>query len=170
MSFDCVAASLASEGRFTEADCLALPKFAEKMLENLNFGWSKIDLESYDGYPLTMVRLTTDNEGTPLVDTKGPLMLVHGLQRDALSMLCDCALTYPTEFALAGYDVYMVNLRGTPGSKGTTAGGVDPDDIPAGTEAWWDFDDITQGKNDIPAFVNAILQNRYDESAACQKV
>ena len=128
--FDCAAATLAAAGRFTEADCLAFPVFAEYMANNANFGWSLVELDSFDGYPLSMVRIDKDSAGTPLVDSKGPLMIVHGLQRDSVSMLFDNSLTYPLEFALEGYDVYLVNLRGTPGSRGATLGGLNPDGIP----------------------------------------
>ena len=128
---DCALASVANggAGNFSEADCDALPAFADYMLnEDENYQWELVNTTTDDGYDLSMVRITGDENGDACPGDKGPVLILHGLPRDATSMLFNKSLTYPNRLCDEGYDVYLANFRGTPGSRAVTADGVDPDD------------------------------------------
>ena len=171
---DCAAASIANggAGNFSEADCDALPGFADYMLnEDENYQWEVVNTTTDDGYGLSMVRITGDENGDACPGDKGPVLILHGFPRDATSMLFNGSFTYPNRLCDEGYDVYLANFRGTPGSRTVTAAGVDPDDTtPSVQQEWWNFDDVTIGKQDVPAFVNQILTTRQAEGSDCLKV
>ena len=53
---------------------------------------------SSSGYQLKLFRLTGDAAGEPLVDTKGPVMLMHGSFSDSMDWV---TATDPTEASVA---------------------------------------------------------------------
>ena len=171
---DCAALSVAGGGvgNFSEADCNRLPVFADYMLyEDENYQWELVDTTTDDGYSLSMVRITGDENGDACPGDKGPVLILHGLPRDATSMLFNKSLTYPNRLCDEGYDVYLANFRGTPGSRTITADGVNPEENTLSVQKeWWNFDDVTLGKQDVPAFVNQILTTRQAEGSDCLKV
>lgn len=64
-------------------DIAAYPEIAEAMATSgHNFEWSSHTLTTETGYTVKLFRITADAAGTPLVPTKGPLLLVHGMFSD----------------------------------------------------------------------------------------
>ena len=150
---DC--ATLIGQGaNVSQADCEALPLYASLISEVGvgNYAWEKIDLTTEDGYQLTMVHITGDENGagSPSSPDKSPLLLVHGLNTDGLIWFernDPFKTALPMQLFDAGYDVYIANLRGTEGSRGhDTLDPDDLDDLVNGAAAYWDFDASDSGK------------------------
>ena len=161
-----------------EADCLLDEAFAQNMVETDGYGYAAIPATNAEGYNLNMFRLLADsNGGAPSnIGTLGSVILVHGEDGSALSWFTqdDTLRSTPSKLFDLGYDVYMTNRRGTSASRTfdeTVLGGDprDPDDAAAGAMEFWDWSQDEVGKEDLPAFIDAVIGQREADGLPCIK-
>jgi pimeloyl-ACP methyl ester carboxylesterase len=118
-----------------------------------------------------MVRITSLSSTTLLpeeIGAKGPVLLHHGMRSDGLAWFATNTPTatptfLPQTLFDAGYDVWILNGRGTLHSREHEY--LDPD----ADDEYWDFASDELGLEDVPAFINEILETRKAEGS-CKKV
>ncbi len=131
--------------------------------------WQSYPVKSADGYDLLLFRLTADSLGVPLTNTKGPVLLKHGVFSDSLDWLnrldtesSDAAVA--VQLAKAGHDVWIASGRGRQFTKPRSA------NSPADVQRvdFWDYSFQEIGEYDVPAMVDEIIRVRSETS--CDKV
>lgn len=83
-------------------------------------------------------------------------------------------MSIPSKLVELGYDVYLTNRRGTSASRTfdeSLLGGDprDPDDAANGAMEFWDWSQDEVGKEDLPAFIEAVLATRNTDGLPCRK-
>ena len=81
-----------------------------------NRTWTKYDLETDDGYQVSLVRIYGDVNGNILGDDFGPVLMLHGMYTDGLAWFGveDKFLAgVPTRLFDEGYDVWIGFKRGS---------------------------------------------------------
>lgn len=119
-----------------------------------------------DGYILTLYRIKCKDSSTEYQPTKGPLLLVHGFSSDSYSWSFNgedpTRPNWAVQLAEEGYDVWMVNTRGTQMSKQHRDGlNSRYSEFP-----FWNFDNDDIAFRDIPAAVERVLE----QNNSCQKI
>ena len=64
--------------------------------EGSNYGWSSFAFDSAFGYNLKMFRITENETGAPLMDTLGPVLLIHGMFSEPMDWLARKDETIPS--------------------------------------------------------------------------
>ena len=146
------------------------PAFAEAMLvDGSDFGWEAIPVVSETGYETVLFRITDDETGAPLEDTKGPVLLLHGMfssPEDWLKRSDIDAQSTAIQLALAGYDVWIGCTRGRPDTLGHTT--LNPAESAEDNKAYWDFSFEQVGNEDVDSMIDMIIAERHDST--CSKV
>lgn len=76
---------MSARAAISQDDLLAYPEFADVMATSgMGFEWVSHTVVSRRGYENKMFRITADASGTPLVPSKGPVLLLHGLYSEPL--------------------------------------------------------------------------------------
>ena len=115
-----------------------------------------------DGYILGLVRI--DCFGVNQYSaSKGPILVVPDLSQDATSAASYRDKPFILELAEAGYDVWVMNRRGTYPSRAHTS--LDPN-----SAEFWDFTNTEVANYDITAAISHILAAREAASKDCEKV
>ena len=50
-----------------------------------NLAWERYVVTTEDGYELSLVRISGDENGDPVTDVEGPMLFLHGLFEDGLA-------------------------------------------------------------------------------------
>lgn len=66
----------------TRQDLLAYPDFATEMRNAGGFSWKAYPVTTGSGYKLVLFRIVGDELGNDLLETRGPIMLMHGMFSD----------------------------------------------------------------------------------------
>jgi len=121
-----------------------------------------------DGYELSLVRISGDENGDPVTDVEGPMLFLHGLFEDGLAWFdinnpTDIGIT--SQMFVAGFDVWIGFKRGTYYSRGHTDptfdASADAAD-PVHYQNYWRFTFEEIGLYDIPAMISKIMEVRRD--------
>lgn len=103
------------------ADLAAYPEFATAMQTNgSNYGWKSYPVITQSGYKILLFRLTENELGAPLTDTKGPAVFLHGMfsdPADFVSRTDSASPSMPVQLAQQGYDVWIACTRGRTGTS-----------------------------------------------------
>ena len=84
-------------------------------IEGIGYEWSSFPIFTKTGYEIVMFRITADPTGAPLVPTKGPLLLLHGMFSDPMDFFQRTDETtpgLPVQLAMEGHDVWIGCTRG----------------------------------------------------------
>ena len=159
----------------SNADLAAFPGFEAAMAGAGQYlQWESHKVVTADGYGLTLFKLVGDSLGNPLVATKGPVLLTHGVFSDAVDWLdrintesMDPAIA--VQLALDGHEVWIGCNRGREFSRTHTDANTNPNSSSATIRArYWNFSFEDIGERDLPAMIDAIIAAR--SSYACDKV
>lgn len=111
-------------------------KFQTQFLTKYSYPYEIHQVETDDGYLLTVNRITNERFNyNSSKETKPVVFLVHGMLNSAMEFMNmgpDTALGL--RLADEGYDVWFLNMRGSTLSRNHT--NLDPDDK---TSGFWDF-------------------------------
>ena len=135
-----------------------------------DFFWQSYQVTTPDGYVLTQFRITGDPEGQPVAGqgSKGPLLLQHGFLTDSITWLSgltdESELAIVTQLFLAGYDVWLGNIRGSRNSRVHQR--YDPD---LNACDFWDFSYEEFGHVDMPSMLWKIKEVQAAEGS-CKKI
>lgn len=78
-------------------DIAAYPEFANSMqVDGSNYGWKSYQVTTESGYKVLMFRITADELNTPLIDSKGPVVYLHGIFSDPTDFLMRTDTTMPS--------------------------------------------------------------------------
>lgn len=115
-----------------------------------------------DGYNLVLFRLIADTNGEEFEQTKGPLLLTHGAFSDTTDWLTrlngessDPAVA--VQLALKDYDVFIAAGRSRQFTRSHQT--LNYDD-PADRAEYHDYSFEDVGLEDVPAFIDAIVEQR----------
>ena len=138
-------------------------------IEGINFEWQSYPVTTSSGYEIVMFRITADPTGAPLVPTKGPLLLLHGMfsdPTDFFSRTDETTPGLPIQLAQAGYDVWIGCTRGR---EYTLNHATMDRTLPEQKFEYWNFSFEDIGREDVTTMVDSIIvmRNQKDE---CQKV
>ena len=154
--------------RTSPTDIAKFPDFEQEMQANGGHTWSSVPVTTATGYNLTLFRITGNSLGADYVDTKGPVLLLEGMFSNCLDWI---RTNDPTETSMGvqlaerGHDVWIASTRGRMGAS-THSTLIDLTD-PLQETQYWDYSFENIGKEDIPAYVDAIIAAR---AGACNKV
>lgn len=105
-----------AEAAINPEDLAKYAEFAAVMsIEGISYEWTSYPLFTQTGYEVVMFRITADPTGVPLVPTKGPLLLLHGMFSDPMDFFQRTDETtpgLPVQLAMEGYDVWIGCTRG----------------------------------------------------------
>lgn len=101
-----------------------------------------------DGYALKMFRILPKQEN---IVRKKPVLLVHGLWNSSANFVLNGSNSLAFLLALAGYDVWLANLRGTRYSKEHTK-------LPGNSKEYWNFSCHEIGYYDLPAMIDHVVK------------
>ncbi|XP_001844305.2 lipase 1 [Culex quinquefasciatus] len=101
-----------------------------------------------DGYVLKMFRILPKREN---IVGKKPVLLVHGLWNSSANFVLNGSSSFAFLLALAGYDVWLANLRGTRYSKEHTK-------LPGNSKEYWNFSCHEIGYYDLPAMIDHVVK------------
>lgn len=142
----------------TTQERAAYPSFDYTMaMSGDNYGWSSYQTVTQDGYHLTMFRITSDANGTPINDTRGPILLTPGMyssHEDYFVKTDEFMPSTPIQLANMGYDVWLGVTRGREYSNGHDILDRSIDD------SYWGYSFEEIGLFDIPAMVDTVLAER----------
>ncbi len=113
-----------------------------------------------------MFRITANALGTPLVDSKGPILLTPGMYSNTADWLKIKDTTKPStpiQLADMGYDVWLGSTRGRKESNTHAVLNAAVD------AAYWEYNFADIGKEDFPAMIDTIIANR-NLGTNCNKV
>ena len=129
-------------------------------IEGINYEWKSHPVTTDTGYQIMMFRITADPTGAPLVPTKGPVLLLHGMfsdPTDFFSRTDETTAALPIQLAMDGYDVWIGCSRGRPNTlEHTTLDKTDSE----GKKNYWNFSFEEIGKEDITSMVDNIIAAR----------
>lgn len=133
-----------------------------------DFSWEAIDVETEDGYELTLFHITGDANGEPVENagSAGPTLLVHGFSGNAMKWLGRSDETrdaMPVQLYKAGHDVYIPSTRGSTYSEGHL-------DLDPNSAEYWDFAREKIALYDLPALVDAVQLHSQNAADGCKKV
>ena len=138
-------------------------------IEGINFAWESYPVTTASGYEIVMFRITADPTGAPLVPTKGPMLLLHGMFSDPMDFFNrtdETTPALPVQLAMSGYDVWIGCTRGR---EYTLNHATIDRTVPEQKFNYWNFSYEEIGREDINSMVDTIIasRNQIDE---CQKV
>ena len=84
-------------------------------VDGSNYEWKSYPVQTLTGYNIVMFRLTANEVGTPIVTSKGPLLLIHGMfskPSDWLGRKTTDLPALPIQLAEMGFDVWVGCTRG----------------------------------------------------------
>ncbi|XP_044757356.1 lipase 3-like [Coccinella septempunctata] len=113
------------------------------------------ELTLSDGYIIEVYRLESED-----ADTKKPFLLMHGLSGCSDSFFVDKKKSLPFFLMKQGYDVWLINNRGTIHSRRHTRLNSRTD------KEYWQFSWQEIGLMDMPATIDLILANNKHEKVA----
>ncbi|XP_063697754.1 lipase 1-like [Culicoides brevitarsis] len=118
--------------------------FLENLIEKQGYHVKKYLVTTSDGYQLSLHRIRSSKY------TKSPVLLLHGLQASGAQWVLNGNKSLAFMLSRAGYDVWLLNNRGTTLSSGhKTLSYHDP--------KYWDFSFHEIGIYDLPAAIDLIL-------------
>ena len=136
----------------TEEEIEAYPEHAVK-LEEYGYDWKPFKVQTEDGWILTVWRVWREDK---LDKEKLPLLLVHGSMDSSLGYFDKSPNNeaWCLQMVDHGYQIWLINLRGTDYSK---------EHIRDGDDDWslrekWSFTWAESGVYDIPPVVDLILE------------
>ena len=124
-------------------------------------------MTSDTGYNTDVIRLIADEAGQLLQDTKGPILLLHGMfssPEDWIKRKDSLSESTPIQLAKMGYDVWIGCTRGRTETLSHTMYDLTTLE---GQIAYWNFSYEEVGNEDISSMVDMIIANRYE---SCSKV
>jgi len=86
-------------------------------IDGSNYEWCSHQLQTASGYDVAVFNLTADEQGNALKDSKGPILLLHGMFSSPVEWLSrntPDTPSLPIQLAQAGYDVWIGASRGRP--------------------------------------------------------
>ncbi|GMT21459.1 hypothetical protein PFISCL1PPCAC_12756, partial [Pristionchus fissidentatus] len=113
-----------------------------------------LDATTSDGYILSMIRIPHGRaqEGTAAPCNRTPILLVHGLFEDAAAFIMNPPISSAGMIlADAGFDVFILNSRGTPDSQRHT-------NMTSDDPRFWEFTMDNMANYDVPAAIDRALQ------------
>ena len=124
------------------------------MCDRFGYGWEAHEVETEDGWFVTVFRITQANGQDLTKSDKPPILLQHGSAQSAFEWLGYSPLgpTLAGQLAERGYDVWVANSRGKLYSNTNRN---------AATETLaehWDFSAREMALYDTPAFVTKVLE------------
>ena len=122
-------------------------------MDRFGFNWEPHQTKTEDGQTLTTFRVTGNNITGEFVPSKPPVLLMIGAGGDAYHWLwhVEEGTPMPLDLARRGYDVWMVNPRGTMYSEENDRYTVDDYE-------YWDWSWSDQGVIDNVALVSMVKQ------------
>lgn len=154
--FDCTGYAEASA-----ADCAAYPEFAE-LMDGLGYPWELVPLTTSDGYDLTLIRIKGYG-GAAVAPEDRPLLLHADFAGDATNWSWATNQPFSGLLAERGYDVWLLNRRGTnPRTHQTLNPNTDA--------SYWDFTHGDVANKDLTAAISKILETRQADTLGCKKV
>ena len=135
-------------------------KSIEEMLLDMKYKLESHEVETEDGYLLTLFRikgkkfthLTEDNNNNVNLNTKHPILFQHGLLDSSDGWLCNEEhLNLPLIMCNLGFDVWLSNSRGNKYSRKHIKYNPDTD------YEFWAFSFEEMGYYDLPPIINHIL-------------
>ena len=106
------------EGWSGNTDIENYGRFREVM-DYYGYQWEDVKVTTEDGYILTMFHITGKVGSGSLTVDKPPILISHGMMCDATSWIEDIkryggeSLPFQLQLAEEGYDVWLMNQRGT---------------------------------------------------------
>ena len=134
-------------------------------MDNSLYTWEPYTVETEDGWTLSMFRVTGKNDDTgkkitEVDEGKFPVIVWHGGTQDALKWALDSSgiiggqsqHIMPLQLVDNGYDVFMINARGTRYSNTNTKDGEWTD------AERWNFSAFEFAKYDQLVFIDKVLE------------
>lgn len=122
-----------------------------QICEENGFGFRRYNVTTEDGYILSLDRIPPLGKDADS-DFEAPVVLLqHGIEDSSIQWVINSpekALGFV--LSRAGYDVWLGNNRGNMMSRGHV-------NLTAKQKEYWDFDFEEMGTQDVPAFINFIL-------------
>lgn len=116
------------------------------------FNCTSHQITTKDGYSLTLFRVSSQYS-----NSKKPVLMVHGLTSSAFSfILCRSNLAPAFRLASAGYDVWLLNTRGSPYSCSHTT-------MRPTQKDFWNWTAYHISVYDLPSSIEYILSNCSSE-------
>ena len=115
-----------------------------------------------------MFRIKEDETGAPLMDTLGPILLIHGMFSEPMDWLARKDETLPSiavQLSQLGYDVWIGCPRGR---KYTETNSNLDRSVPEDEAKFWDYTYAEIGSDDIQTMITTIIEERFDRD--CSKV
>ena len=142
----------------SELDKMQYARWSAAM-EKEGYTWEPYQVETKDGWFLTLFRITGRADGSVMHDNRhhAPVLITHGLTMDAVSWAEvrgeDGSPSWPLQLVDRGFDVWMASNRGTtPYSDTHRDGGK------LSEQEKWDFSFAEMGAYDQPAFFDKVLE------------
>jgi pimeloyl-ACP methyl ester carboxylesterase len=158
------------QGTTSPEDIANYQEFAAIMgIEGFNYAFKSYPMTTASGYEIVMFRITADPTGAPLVPTKGPLLILHGMFSDPTDFFQQsnpAAPGLPVQLAMDGYDVWIGCTRG----RDITLNHATIDkSTPESRFDYWNFSFEDIGREDVSSMVDTIIASR-NQTDECKKV